>query len=502
MAFVYLLLYSIPDYGMIWDYSYIMPVGSKRSHEEMIPLEEFKREYWVYRYRRTENLQGDLLTRIREIRLRFGKEGYSRFHPPEPIADDFTGTVWLDNLKFVQANFGPLYDYPAVISTIDGQDVTHDFDNDIWEHKTYEKFVAIDDHVEFDVVATDHEGMLESLDSEPVSSMTPFTFDVSLNSAKDIATGHFTWDPSESDYGIKTVKFSVAGIKGDKDEQELNLVVTDPFHVVPPGWPLFAPYGYYPSPAVADLDLDGEQEIVFANEAYHSDGTLVWSVPIEDYVTSYAPAIGEIADIPGLETTVQDGGKLHLIDANGNILDTAFGSPAFRHFDSALGDIDGDGFEDIMVRYPIASNYYTLIALTWNPATQAMDQKWRIEEDFWTNPVPIDADFDGLVDMILISSYDDVLYAYTVSPDWSDPVLSWQIDHGVSGYYIDNEPCVVDIDGDNKLEIVILAGARLFAYELDGTLVSGLWPVYIPGSGIYSRPVLGDIVGGDNGAAD
>jgi hypothetical protein len=127
------------------------------------------------------------------------------------------------------------------------------------------------------------------------------------------------------------------------------------------------PSGAYSSPALADLDLDdgGRQEIVFGSwdfkvRVVNHDCTLKYQVTLTDSVWS-SPAIGDL-DRDGQPDivigadhnpagTVGDGGMIHVFRR-----DLASELPGFPHSvdevvysSPALGDLDGDGWLDIVV---------------------------------------------------------------------------------------------------------------------------------------------------------
>lgn len=100
------------------------------------------------------------------------------------------------------------------------------------------------------------------------------------------------------------------------------------------------------SPGVADLDGDGENEIVIARAGlvlvFHIDGTVVWRFEVDERIWA-SPVIADLTDSPGLEVAFSSRGDIHLLTATG---DEAPGFP-FTWRDElrslAAGDLDGDG---------------------------------------------------------------------------------------------------------------------------------------------------------------
>jgi hypothetical protein len=106
------------------------------------------------------------------------------------------------------------------------------------------------------------------------------------------------------------------------------------------------------SPAVADLDADGTNEIIAPRadrlQVFHLDGSIPWQHDVEGRIWS-SPVVGELRlDSPGLEVAVAARGTIHLYDADGNELS---GFPVTWRDELrslAAGDIDGDGFLELV----------------------------------------------------------------------------------------------------------------------------------------------------------
>lgn len=124
--------------------------------------------------------------------------------------------------------------------------------------------------------------------------------------------------------------------------------------------------GVFSSPALADLDRNdgGRLEIVYGSfdqqvRALHDNCTVLWSRAVRDTVWS-SPAIGDLDRDGDLEVVI--GSDAHLPDDHDGgflwVFDGATGADragfplAFNeviHSSPALGDLDGDGFPDIVV---------------------------------------------------------------------------------------------------------------------------------------------------------
>ncbi|MBN1874891.1 MAG: VCBS repeat-containing protein, partial [Anaerolineae bacterium] len=183
--------------------------------------------------------------------------------------------------------------------------------------------------------------------------------------------------------------------------------------------------GIYGSPAVGDLDGDGDLEIVFQNEdrrihAYHHDGTVVNGWPF-----------------------FRDNGD--------PILRGGLASPA-------LGDLDGDGLPEIVVG--------------------GLSPKW----DGVGNP-----DYSKATVWALKGDS-------TILEGWPQHIDEW----------VDSSAALGDIDGDGELEVVVgtgrdginrgdTGGRYVYAWKADGTMVNG-WP-RPTGANMASSPALADLDG-------
>ncbi|MFH0839551.1 MAG: putative Ig domain-containing protein [Candidatus Omnitrophota bacterium] len=228
-------LISAADTGDIYDvdlvidvagvekiYSFKKSSDASRISEEYIPLNKFRDGAGLY-------ITPELLQRVKEIRLLFA---YTETFYNHTLGDPSQGIIWIDNLCLVKLEGGPLHNYPPLVSTIDGQDVSYDFS---WypeaHRKVYGKEVLAGAPVGFTVIGSDYDDGISSLSAD-LASVPSADFQAVLNGSQ--VTGTFTWTPQLADVGLHTITFTVTDDKGAKDIQPFDINVTTPIN--PPWW--------------------------------------------------------------------------------------------------------------------------------------------------------------------------------------------------------------------------------------------------------------------------
>ena len=205
-----------------------------------------------------------------------------------------------------------------------------------------------------------------------------------------------------------------------------------------------------PEPRAADIDGDGNHEIIVCDEAPGSSarrprltawdprsGEPIWQRTEDLPVSIHRMVVGDLGGDGRVELLLssRSGGMVILDAANGGILHRLedgqeVSAPA------ALGDLNGDGAADLLVG--------------------VQGSKARV------------------------SAYDGV------SLD-----LMWA--HRIGG--IDSRPAIVDVDGDGAAEVVVStwAGSVVALHGKDG---GELWSTFVHrGHGLYSSPAVGDLDG-------
>jgi len=242
-----------------------------------------------------------------------------------------------------------------------------------------------------------------------------------------------------------------------------------------PGFPAALPAEVVSSPAVGDVTGDGIPEIVVG------------------YGSLYSPG-----DPGGVRAFRRDGSVLWdrtSIDFHvDGVPDPVIGAPA-------IGDIDGDGANDVTWG-SIDGRIYLV-----NGATGADKPGWPrfVRDSSFSSPAIADIDGDGKRDVVIGTDAHKEQSPFN-TPDGGCLHVFRYDGTEVVGFprcvdqQIGSAPAVGDINGDGLPEIVVGTGLywpdrahRVYAFGCDGTPVSG-WPVTTDGE-VGTAPALGDLDG-------
>lgn len=273
-----------------------------------------------------------------------------------------------------------------------------------------------------------------------------------------------------------------------------------------PGWPITIGGGLFYDPArglaLVDMNDDGDLEIIASgsNNMIHAWNLLGQPMPGFPVTTTgdcqYAPSVADMdgdGDIEIVQSTrgLTSGGRLYAIDHQGNVL------PGFpKNWDNnnvescpALYDLDGDGTMEIVSAerdYPIG--YLHVV----EPDGSEWGGNWPFALDHVPACTPAvgDVDNDGQPEIVMYS-YDSIYVLNTdgtLLPGWPKQIPGGQFSY--------QSPALADLDGDDDLEIVVGAhsnAAGVYVFHHTGASYPG-WPKLL-GTWTYCPPTVADLDG-------
>ncbi|NQS99052.1 MAG: T9SS type A sorting domain-containing protein [candidate division Zixibacteria bacterium] len=275
---------------------------------------------------------------------------------------------------------------------------------------------------------------------------------------------------------------------------------------VMPGFPLDitgAPPG---TPAIGDIDNDGDVEIVQGtwNFLYvlNADGSNFPGWPIPLYVTQ-SSALADLDDDGDLEIIVPSSGSMKVYHHNGTPFPGFPVTAANTLTGASVGDLDGDGDLEIVAGTYVASGSISDFVYAWHHTGEIVAGfPVSTSGSVKAAPATADLDNDGSLEIIagcwnIASGNNDYLYVWNHTGELEP---GWPIN---ASYIRLSSPSVADFDLDGDLEIVIGGwstspyGEKIFAYHHNAAPVTG-FPVTLindPSGNINSTPVTGDIDG-------
>ena len=266
------------------------------------------------------------------------------------------------------------------------------------------------------------------------------------------------------------------------------------------GWPVqvggFVDY----SVMVADIDNDGEKEIIVGASdkklyAFRQDGSLLngWPIDIGGMwgTVKSSPTLADLDGDGDLEIIISHDRRIHAWHHTGDPVDgwpvTMFLYDSVLDIDDmvlrpvsdpVVGDIDNDGdLEILAVSYghlkDFGSGYSRKqgAVYAWHHDATLVDGWPVLFEWVSSSPALADLDFDG--DLEIIVGFEENITVLhhdgTVMEGWENQR------HG----YMGSSPAIGDIDMDGDLEIIATMGLNrkiIYAFHHDGTFVEGNWP--------------------------
>lgn len=286
------------------------------------------------------------------------------------------------------------------------------------------------------------------------------------------------------------------------------------------GFPFMTSSTIAASPCVADLEGDGLMELVVASsdgtvDLLRADGRPLVGWPVHLEADCFAPPAAGDVDADGrLEIALADGsGRLRLMRASGlpaagwPVALSAGSTPAQAIFAApAMGDLDGDGADEICVA-DAAGTVWVLdgegrVLPGWPRPTASASSAAAAGVPAAVLASPALADLDGRPGLeIVTGSHSGEIHAWDIAgqalPGW--PVTLPGRPRAGFG-----DPAVGDVNADGRPEIVVAAeaagehAAAVFALDGSGRFLPG-WPVALD-EACNAGAALGDLDG--DGADD
>jgi subtilase family serine protease len=237
-------------------------------------------------------------------------------------------------------------------------------------------------------------------------------------------------------------------------------------------------YGNWSTPIVADLDGDGRPDIMAGNTAYRADCTLLWLVSgVPDGIN----AVGNFDDDPAPEVVLVTtgfvagqpaGGKVYLLEHDGSL---KWGPVSLRGLEPTaqtgglggppvVADFDGDGHADIGVSG--LDRYFVLDGDGRVKTSFLIPYNQGVGDGFYAAPTVFDLNGDGRPEVLFNNN------GYFRVFDGTSGALLYQERFGAAFNSYQNV-LIADVDGDHHAEAVAFGYAWSGSGSGDGLRVYG-----------------------------
>lgn len=404
------------------------------------------------------------------------------------------------------------------------------------------------DALTFTVTSSQHETITVTVNvTSDAGSSGSFTFDLSVNNPLPNLPGF----PVES-WGGYNASPRCADLNGDGYQEIITASNDGTINVLThtgenfPGWPItlmsiqeFDSILILAAPAIADMDMDGDLEIIVADQytdtewvnpndpdqgteqrvlgrlhIFHHDGTVMTGWPWETNLPFNPPADAIQAGFKAGPTIADIAGDTHPEVILGNYGDHVFamdytgqivsgwpinvGTDVFAS--ASTYDYNSDGKDEIVIVVkddddtgPLDSGALYLFSGD-GSVYPGFPVDWN--NQIYSVPVLADMDGDGIPEIIFgFGDYANEIVpkGLTVMDMRSEPLTGWPVELPDTIYA---SPGLGDLDQDGDLEIVVCSvGADMYAYHHDGTPVTG-FPVTISSdveASVNSSPAIADL---------
>ena len=327
-------------------------------------------------------------------------------------------------------------------------------------------------------------------------------WDYSQNGERNFS---FVWDTAEVDDGVYTIKLQASDINGQVTEDRAIIFIDNSLQH---GWPVSTDGMVGSPPVLWDLDSDNKLEVIVGSTdgklyVFNDDGTLMvgWPRLLDDYAVDVqeesalgctSPAVADMDNDGDFEIIVKSSGHLHVLHHDGTDMS---GWPRYLGYlpgrycpgmewaplgklaSPAIADIDDDGFLEIVTGHLyelFAFNHDGTLLNGW-PVYIGDEEWWKT---MWATPAIGDLDRDGDLEIVYQTSElkADVWVLHHDGTNMSGwPKIGVHSDSDCS-------PVLGDLDGDGYLEIAAGGGSAhipIYVWRYDGTVLDG-WPFFLP----------------------
>ena len=207
-----------------------------------------------------------------------------------------------------------------------------------------------------------------------------------------------------------------------------------------------------PNSIIADIDEDGVQEVVTGTAAYALDGSTTWTNGMTDGYTAIADLDGD--ELP--ELIVVSAGLVRVHDAGTGALLVQLDMPGVgAGGPPTVEDFDGDGALDFA---SAVGDSYTIFSFE-EPAT--INVLWSVPtldvSSSRTGSSIFDFEADGAAEVL----YNDECYLRVYDGKTGEQLIQLASSSGTAAQY----PIAVDVDGDNNTELVVVSDDK---YQING----------------------------------
>ncbi len=289
----------------------------------------------------------------------------------------------------------------------------------------------------------DNDGIAEIVTVTPQGNFIAFEHDGTTKWEKPA-----TWQMG--DFFSQSLQYSSAASLADVDNDgDVEIIAAN--HLVDHEGNILVTFsqlaGQWGATTAADLDGDDDLEIVLGHAAFHHDGTPY-------YMTNLAPGYPQVADLDddGLpEVLLTNRNGVSLIEHNGTVVfqdlrptgDSNSGTN--WHRPATIHDFDGDGAPEFAVS---SANHYTV----YEPDASIV---WSADMSDLSG-IAAGTAFDFLGDGVAEAMYADETQLY-VFDGTGTPLLQVSRKSGTLSEY----PTVADIDNDGSAEILVVSNGHL-----------------------------------------